>query len=484
MHRMLRTLTAGAVMATMAMLAPAVASPVTGPAPGDIPSVACSPRDEPVPEGQATLVDARPAPGAEDRIVELTLHSPALNGETRVNVLLPQGYTSDERYPVLYLLHGAAGNHRDWQTIGAVQRVVDEATAVHDLPPFLVVMPDAGAFGFYSDWFGVDVDGHNGSGPAPAWTTYHVRELVPWIDTHLPTISQRSGRAVAGLSMGGFGTMSYATRFPDLFTAAGSFSGALNPSYGYPAGNAFITGASGPFTGRGLDQCIWGEFTTQKARWLATDPTYLAGNLRNAGVELYVASGGGDVDRPEGLVTDPVEQTVYLMSRAFVDALTRADVPHTEDFYAEGGHAWVYWQRGLGEFLPIMASAFRRAETTPPSSFDYRSAEPEFTAWDWRFAVDRLVTEFVYLTDVAEDGLTVRGSGQLEVVTAPSYSSGVAYQVNQDDRITPVVADDEGRLRFTVDLGPSHTVQQLRFDDRATGEWRQATIAISATEGP
>jgi S-formylglutathione hydrolase FrmB len=507
MHRMLSTLTVAAVLASVTLLAPAVASPVTEPpagdppvgraqapgttpgalgladgqGPNDIPSVACIPRSEPIPEGDAMLVDARPAPGAEDRIVELTLHSPALNGETRVNVLLPQGYTSDERYPVLYLLHGAAGNHRDWQTIGAVQRVVDEATTAHGLPPFLVVMPDAGAFGFYSDWFGVDIDGHNGPGPAPAWTTYHIRELVPWVDANLPTISDRSGRAVAGLSMGGFGTMSYATRFPDLFAAAGSFSGALNPSYGYPTGNAFLTGASGVFTGRGFDQCIWGEFSTQKVRWLATDPTYLAGNLRNAGATLYVASGGGDVDRPEGLVTDPVEQTVYLMSKAFADALAGDGVPHSTDFYAEGGHAWVYWQQGLGRFLPMMVSAFENAEGGAPASFDHRSAEPEFSAWDWRFAADRLVTEFLYLTDVGRHGLTARGSGQVEVESAGLYAPGATYLVAQDDEATSrLVADDEGRLRFTIDLGPSHTVQQMVFDEEATARWRQATVTIMA----
>jgi S-formylglutathione hydrolase FrmB len=460
MDRTLRVLTVGLISAlAAALLVPVAASPVTAVAgavtassmaavagavaPNDIPSAACIPRSEPVPDGQATLVSAQPAPGAEDRIVELTLHSPALNGVTRVNVLLPQGFSADEQYPVLYLLHGAAGNHRDWQTIGAVQRVVDEAAAAHDLPPFLVVMPDAGAFGFYSDWFGVDVDGHHGSGPAPAWTTYHVRELIPWIDAHLPTISDRSGRAVAGLSMGGFGTMSYATRFPELFIAAGSFSGALNPSYGYPTGNAFLTGASGVFTGQGFDQCIWGEFATQKVRWLATDPTYLAGNLRDAGVELYVASGGGDIDRPEGLVTDPVEQTVYLMSKAFVEALVDAEVPHTEDFYAEGGHAWMYWQQGLGRFLPMMASAFAAAGSGPPSSFDYRSAEPTFSAWDWRFDIDRLVTEFVYLTEVGRHGLIARGSGQLGVVTAALYEPGAEYLITHDaGTVSEMIADE------------------------------------------
>ncbi len=397
-----------------------------------------------------------------------------------MNVLYPEDYQPGERYPVLYLLHGAAGNHRDWQTIGAVERVVDQARTEHDLPPFLVVMPDAGEFGFYSDWYGVDVDGHNGSGPAPAWTTYHIDELIPWVDAHLPTIPERRARAVAGLSMGGFGAMTYATRFPDLFAAAGSFSGAVNPSYGYPAGNAFITGASAPFTGRGFDQCIWGEFATQEVRWLATDPTYLAGNLEGAGLELYVASGGGDAERPQGLVTDPVEEAIYLMSQAFVDALDEHAVEVTEDFYAEGGHDWQYWQRDLERFVPMMVETFLDEPTAAPATFDFRSAASEFSVWDWSFRLDRDVTEFLYLEDVSDQGLTAVGSGRLEVTTPATYRPLGTYRITREDlgESIEVTADPTGTLRFPVELGASHPTQQFVFDGAVTDGWTRAVVTI------
>jgi S-formylglutathione hydrolase FrmB len=468
--------------------APAAVGDVRSPAAvGDLRSPVCVPRAEPVPDAPATLVSARPAPGAEERMLEVVLDSPALGGETAVNVLLPRGYDPDERYPVLYLLHGAAGSHRDWQTQGAVQRVVDETSQAHDLPPFIVVMPDAGTFGFYTDWYGTDVTGHNGTGPPPAWTTYHVQELIGWVDASLPTIPERRGRAVAGLSMGGFGTMTYATRFPDLFAAAASFSGAVNPSWGYPAGNLFLTGASGVFTGRGLDQCIWGDFATQRVRWLGTDPTHLAGNLAGTGTTLYVASGGGDLERPEGLVTDPVEQVIFLMNTAFVDALSAADVPHVVDFYAEGGHEWRYWQQGLGRFLPLMTEAFARTGEGPPTTFSHRSIEPAFSVWGWDFAVERDVTEFLYLTEVGATGLTARGSGTLEVVTAALHEPGSRHRVEVVTgdvvEVLEVSADDQGRLAFPVDLGPSHTLQQLRFDAFELAAWTQAVVAISPVEG-
>jgi pimeloyl-ACP methyl ester carboxylesterase len=85
----------------------------------------------------------------------------------------------------------------------------------------IVVMPDGGAMGWYTDWYA-------GDRPVqPRWETYHVGELVPWIDATYRTIAARRGRAIAGLSMGGFGALSYAARHPGTFAAAASFSGAL-----------------------------------------------------------------------------------------------------------------------------------------------------------------------------------------------------------------------------------------------------------------
>ena len=157
-------------------------------------------------------------------------------------------------------------------------------------------MPDGGSWGFYSDWYGTDPA--YDPAQAPAWTEYHVSELIPWIDANLPTIAEREGRAVAGLSMGGYGAMSYASRFPDLFRAAGSFSGVVNPDFGYPYGNAFLTLASLYFDNQRLRNCVWGDMATQRVHWEGNDPAYLAESL--AGTSLYISSGGGDVDKPAG----------------------------------------------------------------------------------------------------------------------------------------------------------------------------------------
>src|SRR5262245_51144740 len=135
--------------------------------------------------------------------------------DSTVRILVPAGYEGGRtRYPVLYLLHGAGDTYATWT----------ERTDVQELTaglPLIVVMPDGGRdanAGFYSDW----VDGSR------QWETFHTRVLPRWVDRHFRTLPQRRHRAVAGLSMGGFGAMSYAARHRALFRAAASFSGAVD----------------------------------------------------------------------------------------------------------------------------------------------------------------------------------------------------------------------------------------------------------------
>src|SRR5205085_3008695 len=73
--------------------------------------------------------------------------------------------------------------------------------------------------GWFSDWF------NGGAFGPPMWETFHITQLIPWVDANLRTVAAAEGRAVAGLSQGGFGSLSYAARHPDLFTSAAAFSG-------------------------------------------------------------------------------------------------------------------------------------------------------------------------------------------------------------------------------------------------------------------
>jgi S-formylglutathione hydrolase FrmB len=162
-------------------------------------------------------------------------------------------------------------------------------------------------------------------------------------------------RLVAGLSMGGFGAMSYAARHPGSFRAAASFSGALDTMFGFPASGPGFAAAH-PYFGTPDDR-VWGNQLTAEAEWRAHNPTDLAAKL--AGTELFIASGTGTPAGPAGDEPDnpggyAVEAFIFQLNVSFVRALTLAGVPFHQDFYPGGLHSWPYWERELHWALPQM----------------------------------------------------------------------------------------------------------------------------------
>jgi S-formylglutathione hydrolase FrmB len=278
---------------------------------------------------------ARPAPAAggitvvaerriDPRLSEWTLRTPALDIETRVRILLPAGYRAhpERRYPALYLLHGRGGDDRDWTRYGAASRITART-------PLIVVMPDAGRDAEYTDWY------RGGTPILPRWETYHVGQLVPWVDARFRTIAARRGRAIAGLSMGGFGALSYAGRHPATYAAAASFSGALEI---------------------GSDDA-WGTRTAERAQWRAHLPVDLAPRLRSlALVELRTGDGApGPLDRrgtERGCPACVIERALHPMNIRMHERLRGLGIRHVWDDYGAGTHAWPYWRRDLRETLP------------------------------------------------------------------------------------------------------------------------------------
>ncbi|SRR5712692_1213954 len=426
----------------------------------------CAPRSAPISLGATEAgrvnVDARTQ--------DITLHSQAMHGDVHVDVLVPKGYdpSSGVRYPVLYLLHGALGSYKDWPANG-VEGILGDT-------PMIVVMPDDGPDGSYADWYGSELIELS---PPPAWESFHIGELLPWVDAHYPTIAAPGGRYVAGLSSGGAGAMKYASAHPGVFGAAGEFSGAVDtdlPGY-YGTANVTWDLTYLPVYGP-PGHCTWGDPASQEVTWRDNDPTYLAPNL--GGTRLFLASGTGQpgpLDPPYATM-DAVESTVWSMNQAFDAALSAAGVGHTTDFYGPGTHTWPYWTRELQRFLTWLGPNLGKP-VGAPNGFAMRSARPSFAAWDWTFTAHRDVKEFAYLTGVGPGGLTVTGSGSLDVVTAPAYRPGATYVLRIGATTRLISAGGDGRLRFSVDLGPSHGAQQTQFGSDATAGWSSVTASIA-----
>ena len=386
----------------------------------------------------------------DPRQFDVTVDTAALGRPVHVRILVPSDYgDTTDRLPVLYLFHGTSGRASDWITNG-------DAEAATDGLPLIVVMPDAGFDGDGGGWFTNWFDTATALGPSQ-WETFHIDQLVPWVDTNLRTIAARGGRAIAGLSQGGFGSTTYAARHPDLFASVASFSGAPDIDYDpvIAAGATVIIDG----TAFGLDgvepDAMFGSRATNEINWQGHDPADLAENLRAVDVWLYTASGEpGPLDPPQAnLGSSAIEGATHQSTYGFVRRAQSLGVPFHLVDYGAGTHTWPYWARDLRDYLPHAMAAFAAAPLDAPAY--YQSVEPEWSQWDWSVVMHRQAAQaFTTLSGATCDGFTLQGSGRATVTTPPCYLPGFALEVTIGgvgrERL---VAGADGRLRIDVPLG-------------------------------
>ena len=393
-----------------------------------------------------------------------TLPDGALAFTAGVCVYLPPGYAeSGLRYPVLYLLHGGGGDQADWVTFGGIRSIMDGLVAADPANAAIVVMPD-GAGGEWYDRLDAAVQNER----------YVLDHVIAYVDRHFRTIAERDGRAIDGLSNGGYGAMHLAAKGPDRFVAAGGMSSNLAALH--PQGPA----------GAG-DSPVWLHGRL---------PADLVGNL--AGLDLTLDVGTICLtDRAiDDCLTWTFEQVFVPANSEFVSRLAGDRGPDdgaVEYRETEGGHSWRWWPLWLRErHLPFLLARLadpRRgrgesAPAAPRAGFRYRSIAPEFSVWGYDVRVERAVLEFLDLSDVRADGLAVRGSGRAIVRTAALYRPGRAYVVSgTGGDAERLVADEDGRLELVVDLGPSHTFEQFSPEadarEAAGAYWTTREVAIA-----
>jgi S-formylglutathione hydrolase FrmB len=241
--------------------------------------------------------------GTTDR---LQLTSAALGGRAQdVYVYLPPGYAShpSRRYPVLYLLHGFPGRPLAFLQTVRMGVVEDSLVARNEAQPLILVMP-FGSTGTFTD-----KEWANGVGKDQGWATFVSRDLVRAIDARYRTIPTARGRAIAGLSEGGFGAINIAFHNPHEFSVVESWSG-----YEKPDKLRSIFGSHLQLLSR-----------NDPAAALAS----VAPTLRRAHTFIWFYSGKND----------PLSR----QNRDFHSALRAAGIPN-EYFEASGGHNWALWR--------------------------------------------------------------------------------------------------------------------------------------------
>jgi len=331
--------------------------------------VGCSAKSPPVPASE-TPRSPEPAPAATtaaptpSRVVTEHFHSDALGVDKDVVVYLPRGYDAQpaKHWPVFYYLHGLGGNETNWVKNGNLDAAADQLALAA-----IVVMPD-GDDDFYVDSPAtIDYDKCMASGEglfvkAPPFAkacvhqrnyeTYIAKDLVGWVDAHYHTIQRRDGRAIAGLSMGGFGAMSIGLGHPDEFAAAASHSGALALLYrgprpfdpAKPVELATQIWATSDPIGAWIRTVLGGDI----AGWKAHDVVELASALPPGKLALYIDCGTED-----GFHLQDNAQYVHAQ-------LTAKHIDH-EFFIGPGRHDFEFWAARLPRSL-----AFLRDHTAKP----------------------------------------------------------------------------------------------------------------------
>lgn len=406
------------------------------------------------------------------RLLQLEFTTPAMaEGEAAARVLLPPGYEGSGRdYPVLYLLHGAGYDEKGWTEEGDVEAIVGDRKLI-------VVMPNGGGNGYYTDWYNA------GAGGPPAYEQFHVRELIPFIDERFRTRDERGGRALAGFSMGGFGAMSYAARHSDMFSGAFSFSGAIDTNYGpfQAIGEASSLADTGQYA------AIWGQRQAEEVRWRARNPWDLAPNLRGMTLEMRTGNGmgGGDFGGP---AFDPIEFGVHEMADSMDARLNDLAIPHLLEDYGPGAHEFPYYSRDLRNSLPAIMSTFRDPPQAP-RRFTHLAVEPSYSVFGYDVRFKRPQLEFSRLDGTLRGHrFTLSGSGLARVRT-PSLKPRQRYEVTVDGDVAEIDrtlrADRKGRLSLRVPLGTPNPFQQ--YSPAAAGGGgtivRHATVRIRRVEG-
>ncbi|MBE6196481.1 MAG: esterase [Rikenellaceae bacterium] len=237
--------------------------------------------------------------------------SPTLKSERRLSVYTPAGYAdSEQEYPVLYLLHGMGGDEEAWLSLGRAAQILDNLIAQGKARPMIVVMtngnaalqaaPGETAQGLYKPTTNLPRTMEGSFESA-------FEDVINYIDSHYRTRAEKSGRAIAGLSMGGFHALHISRYYEEMFDYVGLFSAAIRPE-------------------RAVNSPVYEDFEWSLKR------------QKQNGLRLYWIACG-------------TEDFLWEHNKNFRQLLDEMAFPYTFR-QSDGGHTWRNWRIYLSEFVP------------------------------------------------------------------------------------------------------------------------------------
>jgi S-formylglutathione hydrolase FrmB len=264
----------------------------------------------------------------------LILHSKILNKDVRYTIYLPFDYkTSDRYYPVVYLLHGFTDNDMGWIQFGEANLIMDEAISNREIPPMILVMPDGGV-SYY-------INNYNGT---VRYEDFFFKEFIPYIEANYRIRAEKRYRGIAGLSMGGYGTLVNALKHPDMFTACAAFSAALYND------DEILNVIQKDWEMKYA--VLYGHGLAGKERinetFIANNPFYIIQKSepeKFKQLKIYIDCGDDD--------------QFSESNSLFHVLLLKKKIPH-EFRTRDGSHKWIYWRSGLVYALKFIGESFHQ----------------------------------------------------------------------------------------------------------------------------
>ncbi|HEX3100814.1 MAG TPA: alpha/beta hydrolase family protein [Pyrinomonadaceae bacterium] len=249
-------------------------------------------------------------------LIDGVFHSSLIQKNVRYRVLVPHFVSeSVEPIPVLYLLHGLFGSCENWTELTDLRSYVGEAK-------LMIVMPDGG-----DNWY---------TDSEEKYESYLIHDLMLEMENRFGASSKRDKRAIAGNSMGGYGALKLALKYPLVFDFAASFSGAFHAT-------------------RLLGHSVDGELIPSISRVFGDGQSRV--RIDND-IFALAARAAGNVDRLPGIYFDcGIDDEFIAANREFSSALTAAGIEH-EFLEIDGGHDWPYWDDRIRYLVSILKHRF------------------------------------------------------------------------------------------------------------------------------
>jgi enterochelin esterase-like enzyme len=261
------------------------------------------------------------------------IKSTILHKEVHYTIYLPEGYEKNERkYPVTYLLHGHGDADDGWVQYGEINRLADAAIKKGTLPPMIIVTPD----GFKSFYM-------NAADGSLNYEDFFIQELIPHIEKTYTAKTEKRFRGIAGLSMGGYGSLLYALKYPQLFVAAAPLSAAIWTNQDFENMSESMYGS--------YFADVIGKNLKGKDR---LTPTWYANSIfsiidKKTTQELSAVKYWIDCGDDDFLTIGNAQLHI---------SLTNKKVAH-EFRMKDGIHSWTYWRMGVIDGLSFIGDNYR-----------------------------------------------------------------------------------------------------------------------------